>query len=287
MEVRVSTYAERVMRRWYIVVLAMIAGGGIVLLHGVGRSTGQYDATATVYLGQPQAVGGGQALSQFTNASAVQKLITSDATLAAAAKAAGVRVQSLRGRITAHLLSSSATTTSGQKTTTGATYYQVEAQGPWGGRRTGIIVNTLATRLRDAANVFVDAKVRQLNLLIGSEERTLADLSRANARARTVIEQNLRAGTSSSTDALIAATLLSANTTTINDTQTALSDNRLLLASAQKIEAASITTRAAGHSVTARTRRSSLIVGVFVGFIVGVLLALLWDSLRARPRSVT
>lgn len=281
-----STYAERVLRRWYIVVLAMIAGAGVVLLHGVGRSTGQYDATATVYLGQPQAVGGGQAVSQFTNAAAVQKLITSDAALGAAAKASGERVQSLHGRITAHLLSSSATTTSGQKTTSGATYYQVEAQGPWGGRKAGIIANTLAIRLRDAANVFVDAKTRQLRILIASEQQTLTKLQQANAQARQLITQALQNG-SSSTDALLAATLLSTNTTTINETQTDLSNNRLLLASADHFEAASVTTRGVGHSVTARTRRSSLVVGLFVGLIVGVGLALIWDSLRARPRGVT
>jgi capsular polysaccharide biosynthesis protein len=282
----VSTYAERVLRRWYIVVLAMIAGAGVVLLHGVGRSTGQYDATATVYLGQPQAVGGGQAVSQFTNAAAVQKLITSDAALGAAAKASGERVQSLHGRITAHLLSSSATTTSGQKTTSGATYYQVEAQGPWGGRKAGIIANTLAIRLRDAANVFVDAKTRQLRILIASEQQTLTKLQQANAQARQLITQALQNG-GSSTDALLAATLLSTNTTTINETQTDLSNNRLLLASADHFEAASVTTRGVGHSVTARTRRSSLVVGLFVGLIVGVGLALIWDSLRARPRGVT
>lgn len=281
-----STYAERVLRRWYIVVLAMIAGAGVVLLHGVGRSTGQYDATATVYLGQPQAVGGGQAVSQFTNGAAVQKLITSDAALAAAAKASGERVQSLHGRITAHLLSSSQTTTSGQKTTSGATYYQVEAQGPWGGRKAGIIANTLAIRLRDAANVFVDAKTRQLRILIASEQQTLAKLQQANAQARQLITRTLQNG-SSSTDALLAATLLSTNTTTINETQTDLSNNRLLLASADHFESASVTTRGVGHSVTARTRRSSLVVGVFVGLIVGVGLALIWDSLRARPREVT
>jgi uncharacterized protein involved in exopolysaccharide biosynthesis len=39
-----------------------------------------------------------------------------------------------------------------------------------------------------------------------------------------------------------------------------------------------------GGRVTASNRKSRLIVAIFVGLVVGVLLALLWDAVRRRPR---
>lgn len=278
-----SVYAERVMRRWYIVVLAMIAGAGIVLLHGVGRSTGQYDAKATVYMGQPVAPGGNAVTNQFTNASAVSKVITSDAVLADAARAARVPVSSLQGRITAHLLSSSATTVTGTKTSSGATYFQIEAQGPWGKQAAGTIANVLATHLRDAANVFTDLKEKQLKNTIASEQRAITALEAANAQARA----QLAAAGGSGSEAAILLQIISQNTSAITDNQTAIANNQMELASAATVEAASVTTTASGKAVTARTRRSSILIGMLAGLIVGVGLALAWDAVRTRPRVVT
>jgi uncharacterized protein involved in exopolysaccharide biosynthesis len=39
-----------------------------------------------------------------------------------------------------------------------------------------------------------------------------------------------------------------------------------------------------GGRVTASNRKSRLIVAIFVGLVVGVILALLWDAVRRRPR---
>ena len=36
--------------------------------------------------------------------------------------------------------------------------------------------------------------------------------------------------------------------------------------------------------MTATKRKSSLIVAVFTGLVVGVILALIWDAVRNRPR---
>jgi hypothetical protein len=280
--VRVSVYAERVLRRWYVVVLAVLAGAGIVLLHGVGRSTGQYDAKATVYMGQPVAPGGGAVTNQFANASAVSKVITSDGALGDAARAAGVSVDSLRGRVTAHLLSSSATTVTGAKTSSGATYFQIEAQGPWGKRAAGRIANVLAAHLRDAANVFTDLKEKQLKATIASEQRAITALQAANAQARAQL-----AASGSGSEAAILLQIISQNTSAITDNQTAIANNQMELASATTVEAASVTTTASGKAVTARTRRSSILVGALAGLIVGVGLALAWDAVRTRPRVVT
>jgi hypothetical protein len=63
-EVRVTDYARRVARRWYIVVGSVIIAVGLVFLHAVSGSSNQATATASLYLGQPLASGGGGVITQ-------------------------------------------------------------------------------------------------------------------------------------------------------------------------------------------------------------------------------
>src|SRR5205085_4238102 len=126
--------------------------------------------------------------SPWTSATAVTKVVAGDAALAAAASAAHVPVSSLRGRVTTHLLSSSATTTTGAKSTSGATFYSVEAEGPWTAARAGIIANVLAGRLRDAANGYADSKASTLKTQIAAQRATIATLAAANKVAQKEIK---------------------------------------------------------------------------------------------------
>jgi len=57
----------------------------------------------------------------------------------------------------------------------------------------------------------------------------------------------------------------------------------LLVTAASTVEAAGYVQQPSVKSTTATSKRSSLIVAAFAGLIVGVILALLWDSFR-RPR---
>ncbi len=217
-------------------------------------------------------------------------MITSDASLAAAAKAAGVTVQQLKGRVTAHLLSSAATTTSGVKTNSGATIFEVDAQGPWGARKASLIANTLAARVVQSASAYVNAKITQLNAEIKVEQSAITSLQAANQTAQKEVDRLASGAAGDPSQAAIMASLLSlvsSNTVAIGDDQTQLSSNTIQRASAVNIEAPKVTTRAGGHAVTATNRRSSLAVAAFVGLLVGVALALGWDALRARPRPVS
>jgi hypothetical protein len=287
-EVRISVYLARVLRRWYLVVLAVAVAIGLVVFHGVSAAKGQYSASATVYMGQPTTPSGGALITNppYASASAVSKVITSDASLAAAAKAAGVTIGQLKGRVTAHLLSTAATTTSGVKTTGGATYFEVDAQGPWGARKAALIANTLAARVVQSASGYVNAKITQLNAEIKVEQSAITGLQAATQAAQTQIDKLAGGAAGDPSQAAIMASLLSlvsTNTVAIGNDQTQLSSNTIQRASAVNIEAPKVTTRAGGHAVTATNRRSSLAVAAFVGLLIGVALALGWDALRARP----
>ena len=291
-EVRISVYLARVLRRWYLVVLAVVVAIGLVVFHGVSAAKGQYSASATVYMGQPTTPTGGALILNppYASGSAVSKVITSDASLAAAARAAGVTVQQLKGRVTAHLLSSSATSTTGVKTTTGGTFFEVDAEGPWGARKAALIANTLAARVVQSASGYVNAKISQLTAEITTEKNNITALEAANQAAQKAIGRLTGGAAGDASQAALLASMLSqvsTNTVAIGNDQTQLSSNIIQRASAVQIEAPKVTTRAGGQAVTAANRRSSLAVAAFVGLLVGVALALGWDALRARPRPVS
>lgn len=285
-EVRVSEYAQRAAGRWYVIVLTIVVAVGLVVLKGVSSTHGQYDATATVYMGQPLAPGGGPLnYPPYANPSAVTHVITSDSAESAAARAAGVPPATLGGRVTAHLLSST-TSTTGTKTSSGNSFYSVEAQGPWGARKAGTIANTLAGLVARSANAYANQKIAILDASISTEEATIQRLTTNNAVAQKTADRLAPGAGTDASKAAILATLLSgisSNTANINGTQSQLSLNRLQLVSAKNIESAYVSTKANGHSVSATNRRSSLIVAAFVGLIVGIGLALAWDALRRRP----
>ncbi len=290
-EVRVSDYARRVLRRWYVVLIAIVVAVAVVFLHGVSAAHGQSQASAIVYIGQPTTPSGGAVFPNppFSNPSAVTATIDSQATLEAASRASGVPVSEIRGNVAAHLLSSGgggAAAVAAAKTSSGANYYTIIAQGPWGARKAAVIANTLAAAVRNGASTYSTIKIRQLRIAIAGERSSITTLRAVNTSAqRSATALAPKAGSNPS-DAAVMASLLSqvsANTSTIATTENQLSQDTISLASATGIEAPQITTVAVGHGVSATNRRSSLVVAVGVGLIVGIALALAVDTLRSRP----
>ena len=199
-----------------------------------------------------------------------------------------ITAEGLNGKITAHQLSAGGTTAT--KTVAGPAYYSIEAQGPWSNAQVAVIANTLAAIVVHKANAYVDAKVAALKTEIATAQSAIVRLQSAIITDQATARALAPGAATDPTKAALLATMLSqvsSNTTVITETQSQLSQNQLSLASAQNIEAASIANFGAGHSVTAQRKRSSLIVAVFAGLIVGTLLALAWDALRRRQQSGT
>ena len=57
-----------------------------------------------------------------------------------------------------------------------------------------------------------------------------------------------------------------------------------LLIQAQEIERPQVLTRAAAVKTTARSRRNSVVVAAFLGLVVGVIAALVWEPVTRRRR---
>ena len=286
-----TDYARRVARRWYIVVGSVIIAVGLVFLHAVSGSTNQATATASLYLGQPLASGGGSVITQTpqSNSGIAVTFVKSTGTLADAARAAHLTTAKLHGHVSVLATSPSAGGTAGSaaKTTGGSPTISITVEGPWSRQRVQAAAQSLATSLIGFENRYADIKRKQLNVRIAAEQAEIehlqASIDRANAALEAINSSNLspidKAAASGSW-----GTILATSTQQLGDVSTQLPADQIALAAVDSIESAQMINNAQGRQVTAIKRKSSLVVAAFIGFIVGVGLALAWDAVRTRRR---
>jgi hypothetical protein len=288
-EVRVTEYVRRAARRWYVVVLAVVAAVAIVFLHGVSGATKQSSAMASVYLGQPFTPGGASVLTStpLSNASISIQYVTAPQQIAKAADAAGIDNRSLRKHVS--VLSASPSGTGGAKASTGGgpPTITITVEGPWARAKVQTAANSLAESLITYANRYTNLKARLIAERVKNEKGELGTLFQVQRRAHA----NLTA-----IDASNAAPLdkVAASSPLVSDLATAatqigaltlnLTNDEVTLGATRDIESAQFISRATGRKVSAATRRSSLVIAAMVGLIVGVGLALAWEALSSRPR---
>jgi len=287
-EVRVTDYARRVVRRWYIVVACVVIAVGLVFLHKVSGSTNQATATASVYLGQPLSAGGGPIpQTPQSNSGIAVTFVKSTPTLANAAKASGLTAKRLHGHVSVLVSSASAGGTAGSasKATGGAPTISITVEGPWSRQRVQAATESLANSLIGFENRYTDIKRRQLKARITAEQAEVKQLQAAVDRANAALQEVDRSSLSSTEKVAASASwgqILATSTQQLGDVSTQLPNDQIALAGVDAIESAQMISDAQGRQVSAVRRRSTFVVAAFIGFIVGVGLALLWDELRAR-----
>ena len=283
-EVRVSVYVQRILRRWYVVVAAIVVAVLLVVLHGASPAH-TVEGTATVYLGQPVTPGGGATFpfSPGGSVASAQSTANSALVLRRAAAAAGVQEDTITGNIAVHQTAATAATT---KTAGGPVSVQIIAQGSWKQPATArAIVAVIATAVQRSANAYQGAKLASAQRAIATEQSAITQLRQSMSIESSQIAKLVRSSTASSSVALVA--LLNQRSTDADllaTQQTDLQDNQNSVASIKYVEAAQILTPAAARTVTATTRRSSYVIAAFIGLIIGCLIALAWEALR-RPRT--
>jgi len=287
-EVRVTDYARRVVRRWYIVVACVVIAVGLVFLHKVSGSTNQATATASVYLGQPLSAGGGPIpQTPQSNSGIAVTFVKSTPTLANAAKASGLTAKRLHGHVSVLVSSASAGGTAGSasKATGGSPTISITVEGPWSRQRVQAAAESLANSLIGFENRYTDIKRRQLKARITAEQAEVKQLQAAVDRANAALQEVDRSSLSSTEKVAASASwgqILATSTQQLGDVSTQLPNDQIALAGVDAIESAQMISDAQGRQVSAVRRRSTFVVAAFIGFIVGVGLALLWDELRAR-----
>jgi hypothetical protein len=283
-ELRISEYAGRVVRNWYVVLIAVAAAVLLVVLHTVGTGK-QSQGQATVFLGTPLTPVGGTSLTNIAvaNPTSAAAYLHTGSVLDAAAQKAGIKSgAALRKHLSVTVLQNTTT-----KATGAAPNVQITLSGPYDKTAAQAAVRSLGDALIAWANRYQTAKSNLLSAQIATDKATLTSLQAVLAEAQTQLKALGRSGASSTDKATITGTLLA----TISDTGSRIdtisyqmTQNEIFQASASDVEAASYIQQPTGGRVSASNRKSSLIVAVFAGLIVGVILALLWDAVRRRPR---
>jgi uncharacterized protein involved in exopolysaccharide biosynthesis len=282
-EVRLADYAERVARRWYVVVLAIVVTIGLVLLNALGGGT-TFQAQAAVSLGQPLTPGGGSVLQQniLTNPTNASQFVRSERVVDEAAKTAGLPAGALRSRLS--VTSSSASTPS---KTVGPTTVTITVRGPsqWSRDQLERATTSLGRSLINWANTYQNAKIRLLKGQIASERKQIDTLQLSIDQAKRSLHDITSSGISPVDKAAIAAPLISTISNAgsrIDTISSELTSNQLFLTTATTIESAAFVQDPAVRKSSSAGKKSALIVAAFAGLIIGVVLALAWDAMRTR-----
>jgi len=283
-EVDLSSAWERLKVRWWLPVGGLVAGAVVgIALALAGGSV--WRAQTIVYLGQPFApLGGGQIQSLATNPRTVGEIIRSEAALKNASDASGIPISQLRSSISTRELLAA-----GQLRGINP-LIEIAMKGS-GKRKVELATAALADRVTERVSLYVTEKVKLLQSQVAVSESQLAAVE-ARIEAAQRQQDALITDTSIPLDQRL---LLSANLnsviTTADARRTALQDDLFeagqLLNLAESVESSRVVEPAAASKTTARSSRSSLLVGALIGVLLGAIAALVVDPIAARRRGAT
>jgi len=280
-EVDLSSAWQRLKLRWWLPVGGLVIGAvvGIALALASGSV---WKAQTIVYLGQPFApLGGGQIQSLATNPRTVSEIIRSEAVIQRASRVSGIPESQLRSSISTREL-----VAAGQLRGINP-LFEITVKGS-GKRKVELAADALAQRVTERVSVYVTDKVEQLERQVVVSQSQLAAVE---ARVETAQQQQAQLNADPSiplSEKLLLNLNLNSVITTSDARRTALQDDlfeaQQLLNLAENVEKSRIVEPAAASKTTARSSRSSLLVGALIGLIVGAIAALVVDPIAARRR---
>jgi hypothetical protein len=283
-EVDLSTGWQRLKVRWWLPLGGLVVGAvvGIALALSAGSV---WRAQTIVYLGQPFApLGGGQIQSLATNPRTVGEIIRSESGLKAASQASGIPVSKIRSSISTREL-----VAAGQLRGINP-LIEITVKGS-GKRKVELAAAALADRVVERVSLYVTEKA---TLLENQVDVSSAQLAAVEARIAEAQEQQDALAQNQSlapVEKLLLSQNLNAVITTADARRSALQDDlvdaRQLLNLAENVEKSRVVEPAAASKTTARSSRSSLLVGALIGLLLGAVAALVVDPIAARRHGLT
>jgi gas vesicle protein len=280
-EVDLASAWQRLKLRWWLPVGGLVIGAvvGIALALSSGSV---WRADTIVYLGQPFApLGGGQIQSLATNPRTVGEIIRSESVLKDVSDETGIPVSKLRSSISTRELLAA-----GQLRGINP-LIEIGVKGDAAPRKIELAADALAARVVENVSIYVTDKVELLEEQVETGETQLEE---ANTRIRAAQEQQQAVLESSLPldQALLVTANLNSVITTADARRAAIQDDlfeaRQLLNLAESVESSRVVERAAAVKTTARSSRSSLLVGALVGLLIGAVAALVVEPIAARRR---
>src|SRR5918996_1704614 len=274
---------ERLKLRWWLPVAGLFLGAvlGIALALAGGNV---WRAETIVYLGQPFApLGGGQIQSLATNPRTVSEIVRSEAVLEDVSRETGTRVSELRSSISTKELVATGAPRAGV-----TPLIEIGVKGDDGPRKIEAAADGLAERVVDDVSGYVQQKVDRLEQQV---DVSRSQLEAVEARIQAAQQQQTRINQDQSIpldQRLLLSLNLNSVITTADARRTALQDDLFeaeqLLILAEQVEKSRIVEPAAAVKTTARSSRTSLLVGALLGLLVGIVAALAAEPVLARRR---
>jgi hypothetical protein len=284
-EVDLSSGWQRVKLRWWLPVGGLVLGAvlGLVLALAGGSV---WRAETIVYLGQPFApLGGGQIQSLATNPRTVGEIVRSEAALQVVSEATDIPVSKLRSSISTRELLPTGVPRAGTNP-----LVEIGVKGDAGPRKIEQAADALAQRVVDNVSAYVVEKVEELERNAATSEAQLQEVSARIQAAQRQQDQLIQDQSIPLDQRLLLSANLNASITTADARRTALQDDlfesRQLLILAENVEKSRVVEPAAAVKTTARSSRTSLLVGALLGLLVGLVAALVAEPIAARRRRV-
>jgi hypothetical protein len=240
-------------------------------------------AETIVYLGQPFApLGGGQIQSLATNPRTVGEIIRSESVLDRVSDETGIPVSKLRSSISTRELLAA-----GQVRGINP-LIEIGVKGDAGPRKIEAAADALAARVVENVSVYVADKIELLEQQVAVSESQLQAVEariQASQRQQDTLIQDQSIPLE---QRLLLVANLNSVITTADARRTALQDDlfeaRQLLNLAESVESSRVVEPAAAVKTTARSSRTSLLVGALLGLLVGAIAALAVAPFAARRR---
>jgi capsular polysaccharide biosynthesis protein len=284
-EVDFGRYVRIVLARWWLLVVGVIIGALIGLAVATSKSR-PYEATALVYLGQPYLPGGGGAQIQSLNTKLafVSELIVARSTLATVSAKTGIKPGFIQSRVSVEPV-------------TGINRGKVAQPAPI----VAVTVHKLPPKEAAAvANAEGDVLARNFSSYVNQKMSTYqVRLKRIDGRitqAQQIIakaqkdEAALVSNHSVGVDEKLALlahydNIINNWTVRLNQLEADQISSGDVITLADQIEKARVLEPAKVHRAAAPSRRTSVLIGGFVGLLVALIGALLWDPVLRRVRS--
>lgn len=259
-EVDFGRYWHALVARWWLPLLGLLAGAFVGYLISLGGKQ-VWNASATVYLGASySSVGGVFLQGPQANPATAGTIARAQASIEAAAARAGMRASELRGHVSTQSISTGGG--SSLVRATGNPLVRITVQSSTR-RRAQAAANALAQIVVARLSPYADRKIQALTERIANDQKEIDAIKRA---------------ATGGAGALGSAVLAVQIGSVLDDQLQA----KQLLIQAQEIERPAVLTRAAAVKTTARSRRNSVVVAAFLGLVLGLIAALVWEPLARR-----
>jgi uncharacterized protein involved in exopolysaccharide biosynthesis len=271
-EVDLRKHWNALIVRWWLPVIGLVAGLIVGYLFTLGGNQ-VYEATATLYLGQPYS--GTSALQGLaTNPTYVSQLIHSEAEARKAAFAAGLKPGQVRNNVSTQTIAGAkGALRAGQTPLVSIT---LTGNSP---KKVAVATTVLGQDIIDQLSGFVDQKIEGFRALDTSLTQQLA----SNQKQIEIAQAALRAaGDLQPLEQLVLQGNLNNAIQQKGQLLLQQTTNRQQLSQAENVEKPQFVDRPVPVKTTARSTRNSMLVGGAIGLILGIIAALAWGPVARR-----